>query len=478
MQSSSLLRTAGRRNGQARAVGGPRLPILAPASVVVFGNYGNGNLGDEATLQALLGLLASRVPRAEIVAFAVNPRDTAQRHGIRALPATRLAARATPILSPSADGPAPLSPRGRAKAALRRVPIVYRALRGGLRVVAALVRLLRDPLLEVRQLRILRTADCLVIGGGGQLSEPVEVLASFPMQVLKMTLFAKVAGTKVLILNVGAIPLERRSTRLLVRTALKLADYCAVRDERSRSVAERIGAPSPDVYPDLAYALAPENGSARELTRTVAINVFPHCDGRYLPVAGDRYDTYLERLSELTIELLRRGYSAMLLQTQLRADPPALADLKARLAEKAGWEAVERQLVERSIDSVDDVLEVLASSDVVVGTRYHSVVLGFGVGRPVLALAAHVKVAQEMTEMGQERFLFQIDEADPAALLTVLEQLEADGYEAETELARRVAEKRAQLDEEFDRLFGPVRRDGASEGFRRDGRRRAVVGSA
>src|SRR5581483_10452338 len=200
-----------------------------------------------------------------------------------------------------------------------------------------------------------------------------------------------------------------RRTRVIVRTALRLADYCAVRDEQSRSVAEEIGAPSPDVYPDIAYALAPENGSVRERTRTVALNVFPHCDGRYLTVAGDRYDTYLERLSELTIGLLSRGYSAMLLQTQLRADPPALADFRARLAEKAGWKVLESRLVERRIASVDDVLEVLASSDVVVGTRYHSVVLAFGVGRPVVALAAHVKVAQEMAEMGQERFLFEID---------------------------------------------------------------------
>jgi polysaccharide pyruvyl transferase WcaK-like protein len=429
----------------------------AVSRIVVFGNYGNGNLGDEATLQALLELLRARLPEAEIVAFATNPADTTNRHGIQAEPATRLAARATPVGPDAVTAGASTASRQRVKAALQRVPLLFRLVRAVLRFLSALGRVVTHPLLEVSQFKTLRRADVLLIGGGGQLSEPVEVFASLPLQVLKMTLLARLAGAQVLILNVGVIPLKRRSTRLLVRTALRLADYRSVRDEQSRSLAERIGAPTPDVYPDLAYALDQPDARGRHPTRTVAINVFPHFDGRYLPAAGTRYQTYLETLASFTLELLRRGYSVTLVQTQLRADPPALADLGARLAATTGWEALESRLLERSISSVDDLLEVLGSSDVVVGTRYHAVVIGFALGRPVLALAGHAKVVQEMAEMGQEPFLFRIDEADPAELLSAFERLEATRGGMDAELVRRASAKRAQLAEEFDRLFGPVR---------------------
>jgi polysaccharide pyruvyl transferase WcaK-like protein len=427
------------------------------ARIVVFGNYGNGNLGDEATLQALLQLLRSRMPEAEIVALAVNPADTTNRHGIRAEPATRLAARATPVDANATTTASAASRRQPVKLALRRVPLLFGLVRSAVRLISALGRLLSDPLLEVRHFKTLRHADYLLIGGGGQLSEPVDIFASLPLQVLKMTLLAKLARAQVLILNVGVIPLERRSSRLLVKTSLRLADYRSVRDEVSRALAERIGAPTPvDVHPDLAYALGqPDRAADRQSTRTVAINVFPHFDGRYLPTAGTRYRTYLDTLSSLTLGLLGLGHTVVLFPTQLRADPPALADLRARLAGAPGWATVKARLREGNVSTVDDLLEVLRSSDLVIGTRYHAVVLAFALGRPVLALASHSKVVQEMIEMGQESFLFQIDGADPAALLAGFERLEAECDAIKAELEQRVSVKRAQLAHEFDQLFGP-----------------------
>jgi polysaccharide pyruvyl transferase WcaK-like protein len=426
-------------------------------SVVVFGNYGNGNLGDEATLQALLDLLKSRLPEAEIVAFAMNPADTSRRHRIRAEPATRRAARAAPIAGGPVAIASPTSRRQTLKARLQRVPLLFRLARGVLRFLGALARVVADPLLEVRHFKTLRRADCLLIGGGGQLSEPVDVFASLPLQVLRMTLLAKLARTRVLVLNVGVIPLRRRSTRLLVRTALRLADYRSVRDGLSGTLADRIGAPATEVYPDLTYALERPDAPDRGPGRTVAVNVFPHFDGRYLPTAGTRYQTYLDTLSSLTLELLRRGYSVVLVQTQLLADPSALADLRVRLADTIGWETLEPRLLERSISSVDDLLGVLRASDVVIATRYHAVVLGFALGRPVLALAGHAKVVQEMTEMGQEPFLFRIDDADSAALLAAFERMEAARDGLDTDLEQRVSAKRAQLAQQFDLLFGPAK---------------------
>src|SRR4051794_17657662 len=50
---------------------------------------GGGNLGDEATQEAVIQGITSRWPRASIVGLTMNPVDTAARHGIPAHPLRR-----------------------------------------------------------------------------------------------------------------------------------------------------------------------------------------------------------------------------------------------------------------------------------------------------------------------------------------------------------------------------------------------------
>ena len=146
-------------DGEGKSVTDTRL--RAARRIVVFGNHGNGNLGDEATLQALIEQLRARLPEVEIVSFAMNPADTTARHRIRAEPATRLAAQAA-----RARPPEP-SKKDRLRAALRRVPALFGAVRVGVYVLRSIGRVLADPLFEVRRFQTLREADVLVFAGGG-----------------------------------------------------------------------------------------------------------------------------------------------------------------------------------------------------------------------------------------------------------------------------------------------------------------------
>src|SRR5215831_18427507 len=45
-------------------------------------HVGGGNLGDEATLEAVAASIKRRCPHAEIIALSMNPDDTQRRHGI------------------------------------------------------------------------------------------------------------------------------------------------------------------------------------------------------------------------------------------------------------------------------------------------------------------------------------------------------------------------------------------------------------
>jgi polysaccharide pyruvyl transferase WcaK-like protein len=423
--------------------------------IVVFGNYGNGNLGDEATLQALLELVRIRLPEAEIVAFAMGPTDTAARHGVATEPATRLAPGTGAAREGRSTSVTPSAARRRFTKALDEFGLLHVA-GTALGLQAALGRVIADPGFELRCFRTLRRTDLFVVGGGGQLSEPTRVLSSLPLRVLKMTLLARLAGARVLVLNVGAAPLERRSTRMAAWVALRLADYRAFRDEPSRACAARLGAPAPlHVYPDLAYGL----NDLRQATpapggRTVAVNVFPHYDGRYLPAAACRYQRYLETLASLTARLLERGYRIVLFPTQLRADPPAIADLKARLAQLPEWATLRQQVVEPDVATVGDLIDILGSSDVVVSTRFHGALLALALGRPVLALASSAKTTQAMQEMGQSEFAFNADDANADELVAAFERLEERREAISVDVRRRALERAALLAVEFDSLFG------------------------
>src|SRR5215470_14710691 len=61
----------------------------AETKIGLLHHIGGGNLGDDATLEAVAGNIRQRLPNAELVAFSMNPDDTAKRHGIMSYPIRR-----------------------------------------------------------------------------------------------------------------------------------------------------------------------------------------------------------------------------------------------------------------------------------------------------------------------------------------------------------------------------------------------------
>jgi|SRR5208337_4121443 len=54
--------------------------------IALFGNFGTGNLGNEATLQAMLYNLRRYLPNAELSCICMRPENTASEHNISAVP--------------------------------------------------------------------------------------------------------------------------------------------------------------------------------------------------------------------------------------------------------------------------------------------------------------------------------------------------------------------------------------------------------
>src|SRR5262249_13184811 len=151
-----------------------------------------------------------RLPEAEFIGFSLVPYDTEARHHIPCYPIKRWypkkPASATAAEGPDVDRSAKASAErsgSAVKAMIRRIPLIGAA--------AGAARDLIDELQHItRSFRLVRSLDTLVYAGGGQFGELWKGPWAHPYNVFKFAMLARLAGVKLVIVNVGAGPLRTR----------------------------------------------------------------------------------------------------------------------------------------------------------------------------------------------------------------------------------------------------------------------------
>jgi polysaccharide pyruvyl transferase WcaK-like protein len=185
----------------------------------------------------------------------------------------------------------------------------------------------------------------------------------------------------------------------------------------------------------------------------VGINAFPHYDSRYWPESNPTaYNRYVSNLAGFTVWLLQHEYTVVFFPTQFRADPPVIQDVKNAVTQ-SGNPHPEDQLIEISVRSVEDLLKLLALTDLVVATRFHGIVLPFLMNKPVVALSNHHKMADLMLDMGQADYLLNIDTFTSEALIERFKFLELNRDAVSCQIARKIMEYRIALDGQYDAVL-------------------------
>jgi polysaccharide pyruvyl transferase WcaK-like protein len=113
------------------------------------------------------------------------------------------------------------------------------------------------------------------------------------------------------------------------------------------------------------------------------------------------------------------------------------------------------QLVDQPISTIDDLLTQLSKTDFVVASRYHSVLLAHLLSKPTIALSYEEKVDSLVEAMGQEAYCLPIDQFEVDTLVKRFSELEANAEAIRAVIAKRTREFRAQLEEQYERLFNP-----------------------
>ena len=435
-----------------------RIALLSPP-------IGNGNLGDEATVAAVIQNLTRRCPTATIYAFSANPDDTRKRHDITAFSVTRPSRRSVvPISSrvrTSAQSYTEIlsMPHERIKAALKALPPIYAVLKAIRAAPTGVLDFLDEVGFLATSFRRLKGTDLLIVTGSGILSDHFGGFLNFPLTLFKWSLLAKATRTYLAFLSVGAGPICSPLSTRLVKHSLSLASYRSCRDVTSKQVLEGLGVPGvTPVFPDLAMSLRVDPTPSRPDNHRpiVGINVFPHFDPRYWPVSDTtKYQRYITIIASFAAWLIHKRYQICFFPTQIRADPPVIQDIKNLLA-KNGVAALETSLLEATIDTLTDLTTSLATADLIVATRFHGISISLLLNKPVLAISNHHKMTDLMADMGQSQYLLDIDTFTRESLIERFTALESNSETFKYQVARRLAEHRYALDRQYDVLLEKV----------------------
>jgi polysaccharide pyruvyl transferase WcaK-like protein len=391
---------------------------MTPVRVGVFGLLGSGNIGNDGSLEAVLGYLRAEHPEAVVDALCGGPEVVAARYGI---PATRLHWY-----------------RGEYRTASRAGAIAAKGLG---KLVDA-----------VRTAAWVRRHDVVIVPGMGVLEATLPLRPwGFPYSLFLLCATGRLFGTRVALVSVGAAEIGNRPTRALVRWSARLATYRSYRDTQSRDAMRAMGVDTAcdGVYPDLAFALTTPPASAPSeqalsLPGPVCVGVMAfHGGNDDRARAEEIHRRYLDGTTRFVRALVEDGRPVRLL-TGDECDAPVVAAI---------LDAVDSPLVTAAeAASLADLMKETAAADTVVATRYHNLICALKVGTPTLALSYAAKSDALMAEMGLDAYCHPAREVDADRLLEQFRALEQRSAELRRTLAERNLVAARRLEHQFTAL--------------------------
>jgi polysaccharide pyruvyl transferase WcaK-like protein len=431
------------------------------ARIGLLEHCGTGNLGDDATVAAVLQQIRTRWPDASIVGLSLDPSDSQHRHGIRAFPIRQSVFAFEKDWSSNRSFPVPTTTlAGRLKQLLSGNRILFNIVKS---LHATFVRkpasFVREVAFLGRSLVLAYHLDILIICGGGQLLDWGGPWA-FPYTIFKWVFLARCTGAKCFFLNNGAGPLDHRLSRWFARRALSFGDYVSLRDRQSEAVVRGIGfRGNTQVVADCAWILRVPDclrgavGGPQRDQISVGIGPMAYCDpSRHWVKDVKRYRQLIDTLADFGSRLVARGHRLSLFSSDIWFDSRAIADLEAAVRERSG-EAARQRVVREPVSSIDEFLRCLQRVDCYVTCRFHGVVLSHLLGVPVLAIAPHPKVTTLMEEAGLSDYCIDISQCRADALMHKFDRMVGNEKEIKVRTRRHVSSCQGALRRQFDHLF-------------------------
>ncbi|HEV7648320.1 MAG TPA: polysaccharide pyruvyl transferase family protein [Actinophytocola sp.] len=379
---------------------------MAPR-VGLFGILGSGNLGNDGSLDAVVTFLRDRHPGVRLDFMSMGPDRVGD---IYDAPATALQW---------------YEPHAGTATGVR----------------AALLKIIGKLLDPFRTFRWVRRQDVVIVPGMGVLEDTLPMRPwAFPYSLFWLAVCARLAGTRVALVCVGASVVRNMFLRTFITRAARFSHYRSYRDSLSRDAMRTMGVDvsADEIYADLAFALpGPEQGPPAGV---VGVGVMAYYGGN-----GDRdradalHERYMAAIKGFVRHLVDSGRSVRLF-TGDRADAPVAAEILA---------SVEGDVVAQPLTTIEDLMHQMSTVDTVVATRYHNVLCGLKVGKPTLSIGYAAKNDVLMAAMGLGEFCQQASSVDLDRLIAQFDLLESRRAELMATLAERNRTTRERLEHQF-----------------------------
>lgn len=342
--------------------------------LLICGNYGAGNFGDEAILGGIINLLKSSFLHNEISVMSADPGRTAREFGYPAVSFFPAGWRS-----------------GIAFWLGGRWVSVFRAVMG---------------------------ADLVILGGGGLFSDerPRAVWIWF-VQGLWFWLFRK----KYVCLAQSVGPLHSKWAQRLTAFVWRHAVLRTVRDSQSQQLLEKIGVRDVSCLADPAFALVQDEKSAYKSEDTVVISL------RNWSETKDNHN--IDILAEF-VEYVRQKYGFKFIFVPF-ADTSQETDVDCfqKLSDKC-------QIELEKPDDYIHALEIISRSRFVIGMRLHSIIFAVLAQKPFLALSYSKKVRDFTEVVGMKEFCLDYLSLNLESLKKLFDSLVSEEKSLKTKLAK------------------------------------------
>ncbi len=401
-----------------------RQPRLSTTPRVgLFGLLGSGNLGNDASMETVLGYLRRDHPEADVDAMCKGPETVTSRYGI-----------------PS-----------------EALNWYHRYENDASGAKAALLKLFGKGADVLLTASWVRRHDVVIVPGMGTMEATLPIQPwALPYSFLLLCMSGRIFGTKVAFVSVGADSINKRLTRKLLDTSAKLAFYRSYRNAQSREAMRRRGVDvSQDhVYPDLAFGLPalPDEGPGDP--QIVCVGVMDYYgDNDDQGEAAEINALYVATMKSFVRWLVGNGRRVRLLigQTNHDSDGAVAAEIIADV--RAYHPNVEPAcVVAEPMSTFAELMQAIEPASIVVATRFHNVIAALRLGKPVVALSYASKFPALMGEMGLGEFCLPIKSLEPDVLIATFNELENRRVELRATIQERNAVYERDIAAQFAEL--------------------------
>lgn len=398
--------------------------------IALWGLFGQGNIGNECTLEAMAANLKLRAPDAELLIICTGPDEASRWHR---LPAVRISAR-----QPS---------EARRRGVLRKV----------------LSRVLAELCGWREAFHVMKGTGMLAITGTGPLTDYNCAPLNRPYDMFRWAVAARFRGCRLAFVSVGVGPIHSPISRWFFKRALGLAHFRSYRDVPSKTRLEQVGFDTSrdSIFPDLAFSL-PHGALEQKSTSgggrpQIGIGVMDyHGQKSGLREGIAIYDAYLNRTADFVKWLVAQGYAVRILHGDMHDDQQPREDLKRKL-ELLGLNCDGTTVIDEEISSVGDLMRILQSVELVVSPRFHNQLLALMLGKPVISISYDPKSDALLEGVGLGRYIQPIEDLDVARLIAQFADLRTNFASLREHVRERSESYRRMLDEQYSILLLTLR---------------------